>query len=577
MKRRSYAIRIAAVAGAGALLAQGASFAAGAAPIGLTKPVQATQTDLNPGRLYAPPTFAVDPDNNLRVLAAVTDHRSRRCTAMRSLDGGQTWGILEASPALASYPFCSHGQGGVIQAPIAFGRNGTAYMAMNAWDDQDGARQGGAIVLARSQDFGDTWESVLVYNARGKTGDAAENIRPLHSMAVDTKTGNDDVIHITFNISMANLSAPNAVPAAPVVVTSRDGGRTFGEPVRLADKLFDAPDVRQQALSAVTTTVPAPGVTTTSTTAPPANSKAAQPNQAANFGGSTARASITAGVDGKGKAYIMWLSGTANVTPAPPSARMLSTSTDGGKTWNTVQAMPFDYDNASPRMAVSKDGAIHLVYQRNPKPDIAGYGEVYHQASTDGGKTWSDAKAISDDDEKNLTGNYFPNISVAPNGRVDAVWWDTRDDPGIRANDMYYAYSEDNGRTWSANRRITDRSVDRKLGVWGANYDINSPPSVASTNAFAVFGWDDTRNTESFYDENVAKEFGGGLSDVYTSVAQFEVVGPANNDTARIVLAAVVGLLLVGLILLGVSMAAKRRTGAPAPTSAGAKPKAKVG
>jgi hypothetical protein len=42
-------------------------------------------------------------------------------------------------------------------------------------------------------------------------------------------------------------------------------------------------------------------------------------------------------------------------------------------------------------------------------------------------------------------------------------------------------------------------------------------------------------------------------------------------------MAAVVGLLLVGLILLGVSMAAKRRTGAPAPTSAGAKPKAKVG
>ncbi|HET7718831.1 MAG TPA: sialidase family protein, partial [Acidimicrobiales bacterium] len=118
MKKRSFGIRMAAVAGLCLLVAQGASSAAGA-PIGLTTPVQATKNDLNPGRLYSPPTFAVDPDNSLRVLAAVADHRSRRCHVMRSTDGGQAWTMLEASPALASYPFCSHGQGGVIQAPIA--------------------------------------------------------------------------------------------------------------------------------------------------------------------------------------------------------------------------------------------------------------------------------------------------------------------------------------------------------------------------------------------------------------------------------------------------------------------------
>ena len=575
MKKRSFGFRMAAVVGLCLFLAQGASFAA--APIGFTIPVQATKTDLNPGRLYSPPTFAVDPKDNMRVLAAVADHRSRRCHVLRSTDGGQAWTMLEASPALASYPFCSHGQGGVIQAPIAFGRNGTAYLAMNAWDDQDGARRGGGIVLARSRDFGDTWETTMVYNSRGKAGDAEELIRPMHSMAVDTETGSDDVIHITFLHQLPNLSAPNAVPARPMVSTSRDGGRTFGEPVDLAVNQFEAPEVRQRALSAVTTTLPAPGVTTTSTTTPPANSKAAQPNQAANFGASTARAAMTAGVDGKGKAYILWLSGTANVTPAPPSARMLSTSTDGGKTWTTTQSIPPSYDNASPRMAVSEDGVIHIVYGRNPTPAITGVGEVYHQASTDGGKSWSDAKKLSDDRDADMFGQFFPNVSVASNGRVDAVWWDTRDDPGIRANDLYYAYSEDNGRTWSKNQRITDRSVDRRLGVWGANYDINSPPSVGSTDAYAIFGWDDTRNTEGVWDPNVNKEFGGGLSDMYTALAQFEVVGAANNDTARIVLAAVVGLLVVGLILLGVAVAAKRRNPPPATPVTGKQAAAKVG
>ena len=57
--------------------------------------------------------------------------------------------------------------------------------------------------------------------------------------------------------------------------------------------------------------------------------------------------------------------------------------------------------------------------------------------------------------------------------------------------------------------------------------------------------------------------------DIYTAVAQFEVVGPANNDTARIVLAAVVGLLVVGLVLLGIAVAAKRRNGPPTERMAG--------
>lgn len=576
MSKRTFGIRMATLAAACLLVAQGASLAAG--PIGLTTPVQATKNDLNPGRLYSPPAFAVDPENNMRVLAAVADHRSRRCHILRSTDGGQTWNMLEASPALASYPFCSHGQGGIIQAGIAFGRNGTVYLAMNAWDDQDGARRGGGIVVARSRDLGDTWETTMVYNSRGKTGEAEETIRPFHSFAVDTKTGSDDVVYVAFAINAQGLSAPNAAPGKAMVSISRDGARTFAEPVNLADKLFEAPEPRQQMLSAVTTTVPAAGATTTSTTVPPANSKAAQPNQAANFGASTNRGSMVAGVDGKGKVYISWLTGTANVTPAPPAARMLSTSSDGGKTWTTAQAMPPDYDVPSrPVMAVSDAGVIHLAFQENPTPAVAGMGEIFHLASTDGGKTWSERKKVTDDRDADLRGQYFPNMSVAPNGRVDVVWWDTRDDPGIRANDLYYAFSEDNGRTWSPNRRITDRSVDRRLGVWGAGYDINSAPAVASTDAYAIFGWDDTRNTEGVYSESVYNEVGGGLSDMFTSVAQFEVVGPANNDTARIVLAAVVGLLIVGLILLGVAVAAKRRNG-PAPVKgAGKQTTAKVG
>ncbi len=573
MRRRTLALRASAVVGAGVLLAQGAAFGAGTAPIGLTKPVSASRTNLDPGRMYSSPAFAVDPRNPMRIIATAADLRSRRCEAMRSLDGGQTWTLLDAAPALPSYPSCSQSQGGVVQAPVAFGRNGMLYIASGAWDDQDGTRTGGAISVSRSANLGDTWDSTLVYTARGKTGEAAENVRPAQGLVVNTTTGSDDVVFVSFNITKSGFTAPNAVPAVPVVAVSRDGGRTFGAPVDLSAGQFDAAPVRAQALTSRTTVTLAPGVTTTSTTAPAAGSKAAQPDQAANFGGSNARLAI----DKKGTVYALWSSGASNITPAPPAGRFLSKSTDAGKTWTTIQTMPFSYDNAGPRFAVSPSGVLHIVYQRNPKPDLAGYGEIYHQASTDGGKSWSDPKVITDDNEKDLRGQYIPNISVAPNGRVDAVWWDTRDDPGIRSNDVYYAYSNDNGKTWSKNQRITDQTVDRRVGVWGDNYDITSPPGLTSANAYVVIGWDDTRNTFDNYTIGINGERGGGLQDVFTAVEQFSIVGPANNNTARVVLAAVAGLLFVGLVLLGVAMAAKRRTGAPAPARAGAQAKAKVG
>jgi hypothetical protein len=492
---------------------------------------------------------------------------------MRSLDAGQSWTLLETQPALASYPFCSQSQGGVIQTPMAFGRNGTLYMATGAWDDQDGARASGAIVLHRSTNLGDTWESTRVFDARGKQGEAAENVRPAQGLAVDTETGNDDVVYVSFNLSRPNVSAPNQIPGVPMVAVSSDGGRTFGAPVDLSEGQFEAAPVRQQALTSRTTVTLAPGVTTTSTTAPPAGSKAAQPDQAANFGGSNARL----GVDKQGTVYALWQSGTSNITPSPPAARYLSQSTDGGRTWTTSQAMPFSYENAQSRLAVSPNGTLHIIYGRNPNPDVSGGGEVYHQASTDGGKTWTEPKPLSDDNDADMRGQFIPNISVAPNGRVDATWWDTRDDPGIRSNDVYYAYSNDDGKTWSKNMRVSDQSVDRRIGVWGANYDITSPPGVTSADDYAIFGWDDTRHTQQHFDIPHTGEFGAGIQDVYTSVAQFSVVGGATSNTARIVLAAVVGLLFVGLVLLGVAVAAKRRNPPPPKTVVDEQAAAKVG
>lgn len=577
--RRSRRAAASLVAGAGVLILQVQAQAAG--PPTLTRPVQATKVDLDPGRLYSSPAMVVDPKNPLRIVGGWADLRTRRCGVVRSVDGGQTWVRPDASPNTATFPFCSQSQGGVIQTPMAFGGDGMLYMALNGWGTEEAARTGGAVMVGRSADLGDSWETTVVRNAREKTGNDAENIRPIQSIAVDAKGGNNDIIYVTFSRSRSNPPAPNAVPSNAMVAVSHDGGRSFDEAVDLTQGVFESQAVRDQAFAAVTTTTAAPGPTST-TTIPPANSKAATPNQAANFGSAGSRNGMIARLDSKGTAYVTWPTGTANLAQSPPSGLALSKSTDGGKTWTSAISIPFSYENATggpagsyPQFAINKKtDSLHIVYNRNPTPDVTGVSEVYDRASYDGGKTWTEAKALSDDDPKLFGGQFFPNISVAPNGRIDVVWWDTRDIQGLRGTDAYYVYSEDDGKTWSKNIRITDRSIDRKLGIWGNNYDIASAPGVASTNAYAVFGWDDTRNSDlSFQD---SKTTGGGLQDVYVAAAQFEAIGGGSSNAAKIVLAGIAGLVFVGLMLVVAAVVTRRRTGGVSSTTSGTKVGSKV-
>ncbi|MDQ4070212.1 MAG: glycoside hydrolase, partial [Actinomycetota bacterium] len=559
---------LAAVVAAGlvVLVLQGPAPAAG--PPTLTKPAHSTIADVDPGRMYSSPALAVDPRDPMRIVAGFADLRTRRCGIVRSLDGGRTWVRPEGSPAPPTYPFCSQSQGGVIQAPIAFGADGMLYMGLGGWGEEEGARTGGAVMVARSPDLGDSWETVIVRTARGKTGEDAENLRPVQSIAVEGKGGGDDVVYITYALTRPGLTGPNSVPARPMVAVSRDGGRSFTEHDLVGD-IFEPQPVRDQAIGAATTTTVAPGSTTTTTRVPPPGSRAAEPNQAANFGAAGSRNGMVARLDGKGNAYVIWPTGTANLEPSPPPGMALSKSTDGGRTWSSALAIPFSYENARggpanaySQLAVTREGTLHIVYNQNPKPDVANYSEIFHRASYDGGTTWTDPKSLRDDDPGQYAGKFFPNLSVAENGRVDVAWWDTRDTPGQRFNDVYYAYSTDDGRTWSRNIRVTDRSVDRRVGVWGQNYDIASQPGVASTNAYAVLGWDDTRNTDTSVGDNTY--LGGGLQDIYIGAAQFEAIGGGSSRTAKIVLAGIVGLLVVGLVLvLAAAMSRRGTAGGP--------------
>lgn len=79
--------------------------------------------------------------------------------------------------------------------------------------------------------------------------------------------------------------------------------------------------------------------------------------------------------------------------------------------------------------------------------------------SIDGGNTWSLPSRINDDPAGTNAWQWFGTLSIAPSGRLDVVWNDTRNDPvnpnSPTQSELYYSYSDDGGATWSANEPIT--------------------------------------------------------------------------------------------------------------------------
>ena len=88
--------------------------------------------------------------------------------------------------------------------------------------------------------------------------------------------------------------------------------------------------------------------------------------------------------------------------------------------------------------------------------------DVHFARSTDGGSTWSLPVRVNDD--AGTAWQWFGTMSVAPNGRIDVIWNDTRNDPGGGfLTELFYSFSVDGGVTWSVNEPVSP-AFDPSLG-----------------------------------------------------------------------------------------------------------------
>jgi len=82
--------------------------------------------------------------------------------------------------------------------------------------------------------------------------------------------------------------------------------------------------------------------------------------------------------------------------------------------------------------------------------------EVMFARSTNGGVTFSPPVRINDDANHQTKWHWFGTLSVAPNGRIDVVWYDTRNAPNNIDSQLFYSFSTDGGVTWAANVPVSN-------------------------------------------------------------------------------------------------------------------------
>ncbi len=503
---------------------QGASIKA------ITKPVRMTKNDPFPSRAFTAPSFMLaDPSNPSIILATTADLRSRVCYLMRSTNAGASWEILPALPSPGSYPFCTGPTAGVPLQNMAFGRNDTLYYAMDGYDQADGgdSRHGNySVLLSKSSNLGNSWTTTLVNNNRGKTGAAVTNDGPVTGLAVDT-SGSADVVYVGFSQNF-----PNTPKSAPrnnydMVAVSTNGGASFGPPVNLNSFAHLSMTVRGKSYAIVMSGFGAPYLVVHR---------------------GTVLAIAEASTNGREK-----------IPGAGGMPMIVARSTNQGRTWTLSTISPDYVYPTGDQVGVGwtplggSDGTFLVAYAATPNEASYAAPVIELQRSTDLGRAWTSPVILDNDNLSQQYSSFFPQMGVAPNGRVDVIWWDNRRSKGY-GFDIYYTYSTDGGRTWAPNIRISQQPSNFAKGI-SFGSDVRQPPGVASANQYAAMGWTSTNLGNSLTE----------TQDDIGAVAQFAPLPPASSELLPILAAVFGGLLLAGLLLLGALFLRRRRAGAGTP------------
>lgn len=424
--------------------------AAGGSSVTVGTPVRIT-ADSALARTNVSPVILRDHQDPRTFYAAEAEMVKAECRFYVSHDAGQTWTQGVALPLPTAYR-CDPGSIHPSQysLSLAQGSDGTLYYAMQP-NAADGTHE---VFLARSHDGGQSWQVSpvdIVPLADTTTGTVAMDIGP--RVAVDPSDSKRVYVSFRRTAAVPAGHTGKRVYARPWFASSSDGGATFNKATMISND-----DVGDFGPSVVAT---------------------------------------------NGAVYTFF--------PAQPEGSSTSTpvyaavSHDNGNSWSKSTITTAPYADPVSALYDTNRKQFYAAWDDNRKGDL----DAWFSKSADG-VHWSEPQRLNDDPVGTKRGQYFPQLALAPDGRLVADWYDFRNDrypvptpsAGSSAldegsdlgqwSDVYLTYSDDGGASWAANTRVTPFSIDRTKGVWNEEYFFLSPPGLAAANDVALPVWSDT-------------------------------------------------------------------------------------
>ena len=415
--------------------------------------VPVTANDLRGARAQNSPMLAADPTNPRFVVAAIRqDAPDFSCGLELSGDGGRGWVPAQPVPKLPK------GAEKCYAPEVAFDRAGVLYYLFVGLRGIGNNPIG--VFLTSSHDRGHSFSDPQLLLGPGNY-----QVR----MALDPTMGKRGRIHLVWLQTTAPTPTGGLPPPPNPILTaySDDGGQSFSRPIQISDP--------QRSLSV------APAL-------------ALGPDHAVHV--------LYYDLQGDRVDY----QGLEGPTWPGRWSLVATTSSDAGA--HFARGVVVD-DQLKP------PGRVMLIYTM-PPPALAADGagrlfaawydarngdwDVFLKRSTDNGRTWGRPIRLNDDRRGDGRNQYLPRLAVAPDGRVDAIFYDRRNDPQNIRNDVYYTFSRDGGQSFSPNIKLTSASSDTRSGQrylvpsakglveFGARLALISEPS------HALAAWTDTRN-----------------------------------------------------------------------------------
>jgi len=370
-----------------------------------------------------------------------------------------------------------------------------------------------SCALHTSSDGGATWRQAAIPVPSGEESKC---------YAPDVAYGADGTLYLSF----VTLQGRGNVPSAAWFSRSTDGGRTLSKPEKLLGPLsfqvrLVADPERAGRLYLTWLSASEVGLFQFSEAGNPvmfrrsddggrtwgASARVSDPSRQRALAGSLA---VGRGDD----LYVLYLDlgddrldyegahGGRGGEPYPGRWKLvLSRSTDGGETWGEAvveeRLVPTErfivFIPPFPSLAVDPgSGRLYASFQDGRLGDA----DVWLWSSGDNGASWEEPVRVNDTRREDGTAQYLPKLGVAPDGRLDAVYYDRRRDRLDRQNEVSLQSSFDDGESFTKRVTLSDRRFDSRIGLGSARElpDLGNRLGVISTDAGVLAVWTDTRD-----------------------------------------------------------------------------------